>query len=299
MKRQTRALPTTRRRRTLAWRLFSIARPPAGAVADKGGGSKAYTATDSTNSRQAVILLIVSPQQQNLNFRGTFDAVAKQMTASGKMIDPGNAVTTKSRQGYDAISQNFITEMAGGERVYVRLVAVNVDNRLATFCFLASGGVLYTKHTPDMDNLLQSVRFDAGAANPERPIAPAPMPAPAPAAPATGIPANQEDAALAKAIEAFNAGKDARRKPHTVLGTIFTLDGRADSQYRQLQRADFRIYHRRRAAQLFHGARQKRALRTADSRWPLSRVCYLRRFSWGTKRADRHHANRRQGNTRQ
>jgi hypothetical protein len=238
--------------------------PPAGWQASDrpGQAAKVLLAPDSTAAQQTLILILLTPAQANLDLRSAFDTVAKQMTQNGKVVESSEVTGTKTRQGFDAMTQTLVAEVAGGQRVYARIVAANVQNRMATFCYLATTRELYDKHQGEMDGLLKSVSFNVAgggvsggaAAEPakaeydalekqkqellkqvaqiearQRQLAAAggTGAAAAAAGPATsGIPVGLDDAALAKAAEQFNKDADRRRKPHTILGDVLTLDGK-------------------------------------------------------------------------
>ena len=125
--------------------------------------ARTLVAPDSTLSQQAVMLLIVTPAKADLNLAADFDAAVKQLTSEGKTIDPGEVVSTKTRQGFDAVSRTVITEKSDKQRVYARMIAAKVNNRMVGIYFLATSEELYKKHDPEMDALLQSVSFKVAA----------------------------------------------------------------------------------------------------------------------------------------
>ena len=224
--------------------------PPGWKASDQGGSSaRFYTSPDSTAATQTMIVVVLGPQQDKLDLGAGLKAFQREMTQNGKVTQSSDVSPSKTRQGFDAVSQTFTNEVAG-QKVLVRIVAANVNNRMATFSFLASTPQLNEKHMPEMDALLRSVRFNtaaapAGNANAElaalekerqalivrlmaidarmQQLKGASAPA---GAPMVGVPIRQEDAALAKAIQQFAHDADRRRKVRTVLGDILTLDAK-------------------------------------------------------------------------
>jgi hypothetical protein len=180
---------------------------PAGwQVTDRAGqGARVLTAPDSNAATQAMILLIVIQPQDGFDLRSAFDATVKQVTGTGKVVEAGDVVSSKSRQGFDALTQTLVTENPAGQHVHARIVAAKVQNRMAAFFYLSNDDALYQKHQPEVDAMLRSVSFDVAPAN-----------------------AAVADTAtiLAKAKERFAHEVDARRKPHVVLGDVLGLDGK-------------------------------------------------------------------------
>jgi hypothetical protein len=233
--------------------------PPAGWQASEkpGQAAKVYVAPDSTPTQQTLILVLLAPPPDKLDLRAAFDTVAKQMTQNGKIVESSDVEPTRTRQGFDAMSQTLVADAAGGQRVYARIVAANVQNRVAAFCYLATSQDLYDKHQPDMDALLKSVSFNTGAAPAaiagagkaeydalehqkqellkkvaeiearQRQIAgSAPTGTAAGGTVKNGVPVGLDEPALSRAIEQFAREADGRRKPHAILGTVLTLDGK-------------------------------------------------------------------------
>jgi hypothetical protein len=243
-------------------------RAPAGwqATDRPGQAARVFSAPDSNAAQQAIIILIVTPPKENFDLAADLDAAVKEVTANGKVLESTDPATTKTRQGFDAISRTLVTQApAGGDqRVYARMIAAKVGNRMAGIYYLATTQELYDKYQATMGNLLQSVSFEAvGAAAAAPAIAGAraelealekqkqellakvaeiearqrQLAGGAPAGAAAGVAAAARPAAageaalgdnprlLAAAREQFARNAPARRKPHTVLGDIRRLDG--------------------------------------------------------------------------
>ncbi|HEX4794335.1 MAG TPA: hypothetical protein VH370_11115 [Humisphaera sp.] len=230
---------------------------PAGwQVNDKQGQAKIFTAPDSNTQQQAMIVVLLTPAQDNLDLKAAFENAVKQMTGGGKLVEPGEASAAKTRQGFDALSQSVVAEAANGQRTWARLVGANVHNRMATFCYLSNTADMFQKHQGDMDDLLGSVSF-ADAAPPianananaeyaalerekqdllkkvaeieakQRQIAPsAAAPAAAGNVAEAGAAPDEEGKAIAAAKEKFAKDVGARHKPHTILGDVLCLDGK-------------------------------------------------------------------------
>ena len=205
---------------------------------------------DSNASQQALIVILISPLQDGQDLRITFDKAVKELTADRKIIEPGEVVFAKTRQGFDALSQTLIAEAAGGARLHVRIISAKVQNRIAGVYYLATSADLYAQHQPDMDSLLQSVSFNLAVGNPiaakaeietlekqkqellakiadiearQRQLATA---GGVPAASVKGAPADTGEALLAAAKMRFTKEAPGRRKPHTILGDILCLNGK-------------------------------------------------------------------------
>jgi hypothetical protein len=225
-----------------------------------GQAAKTFISPDSTATQQAVILVLLAPPRDSLDLRASFDVITKQMTQGGKIIESGDLTPTKTRQGFDALSQTLVAEQADKQHVYGRFVCANVQNRLASFCYLASTSQLYDQHVADMDGLLKSVSFNVtGAAGVNAAAAQAEIQALESqkhdllkkiadiearqhqlaggvqgAAAAAGPGANggleaiwDENDGLIKAAKEKSAREaDGRRKPHTILGEILGADGK-------------------------------------------------------------------------
>jgi hypothetical protein len=223
---------------------------PAGWKVEERPGKEGLvlTSPDSTATQQALILVLLSPQQDGLDLTAAFDAAVKGITSNGKVVESTEPVATKTRQGFDAVSRTVVIQNAD-EKVYGRLIAAKVDNRMAALFYLANTQELYDLHQADMAALLQSVSFNATgtpvAANGEIQTLEAQkqdllkkvaeieakqrqLRATAGAAPAAGAaaPADSPDRVLARAREQFVKEVGTRRKPRTVLGDILTLDGK-------------------------------------------------------------------------
>ena len=72
---------------------------PAGwQVSEKPGQTaKVYVSPDSTATQQAVILILITPPQDNLNLKTGFEAVGKQMTQNGKIVQSSEVTAGKTR----------------------------------------------------------------------------------------------------------------------------------------------------------------------------------------------------------
>jgi hypothetical protein len=241
-------------------------RAPAGwqATDRPGQAARMFAAPDSNATQQAVIILVLAPPKENLDLATEFEAAVKEVTSNGKVLESGDPAATKTRQGFDAISRTLVTEGAGNQRVFARMVGAKVGNRMAGIYYLATSQEFYDKYQTTMGNLLQSVTFETGGAPAgvaaaaaggaraeldalekqkqellakiaeiearQRQLAGgAPGAAPAGAAQAAGAagdaPLGDPQRLLAAAREQFARNVTARRKPHTVLGDIRRLDG--------------------------------------------------------------------------
>lgn len=239
-------------------------RAPAGWKATNANDAarRIYTSPDSTPTQQAVIMVTLAPPQNGLDLRTAFDGVVKQMSQSGKVTQSGELSVNKTRQGFEAMSQTMAVQAGDGSQLSLRLTCANVNNRLVTFCYLGTPAAFYDKHMAQMDDLLHSVSFAAGggvaaaaagnanaaagevaALEQEKQqlltrvaaidarlgqLKSGAGPAAAAAGPvsATGVPVRDEAAAIAQAAGQFNKTVNQRRKPHTIVGDILTLDGK-------------------------------------------------------------------------
>lgn len=231
---------------------------PAGWKAANSPGQpvRVLTSPDSNGAAQAVILLMVSPPQDGQELAAAFKTAIERITADGKVTESSDAISSKTRQGYDAISKTLVIHTAAGQDVHARMVAAKVNNRIAGIYYVASNQAMYDQHQGEMAALLQSVSFADAAANP---LGANPLGANALGAntelaalekqkqellakiaeiesrekqlagnssPAAGGGATAQDDLLAKAREAYLKGLAARRKPHTISGDILALDGK-------------------------------------------------------------------------
>jgi hypothetical protein len=216
---------------------------------------KIFSSPDSNPTQQAMIMLVVTPPQNGLDLANAFEATTKQITGNGKVLESTDVVSSKTRQGFDAVSRTLVAQAAGDQRVYARMVAAKVNDRMAGIYYLATSQELYDQHQAEMAALLQSVSFNANAAAPaglaaakselealdkqkqellqkvaeiearQRQLSAAIAGGAAPAGDA-GAAANAGEQLLAKARERFVKELAARRKPHTILGDILGLDGK-------------------------------------------------------------------------
>jgi hypothetical protein len=232
-------------------------KPPAGWKVEERQGKEGLvlTSPDSTATQQALILVVLAPPRDGLDLTASFDAAVKGLSSDGKVIESTDAVTTKTRQGFDAVSRTLVIQNAGDAKVYARMIAAKVDDRMAGIYYLATTQELYDLHQADMAAMLQSVSFNAtGAPVAARaeiealeaqkqdllkkvaeieakqrqlgaPATGAATPAAAGAAAAAAT-ADSPEQVLARAREQFVKEVGTRRKPRTVLGDILTLDGK-------------------------------------------------------------------------
>lgn len=230
---------------------------PAGWKAVDGTSGRLYTSPDSNFGQQAAIVLSLGPQQERLDLRTAFDGLVKQMTQAGKVLQAGEVTATKTRQGYEALTQTLTAENAG-QTIYLRVIVANVRNRPASFSYLAGPTkAYYEQHMAEMDDLLRSVSFAAGGAavagpanaNAEAEFAAlekekqqlqmrlaqiearqrkirSGAPAAAGAQVTVGVPVRDESAILAQIAEQYAKTSEKRRKPHMVVGDILSLDGK-------------------------------------------------------------------------
>jgi hypothetical protein len=232
---------------------------PAGWQASDRPGQpvKIFTAPDSNATQQSMILVLVSPPQNELDLASAFEAAIKEVTSNGKVLESTDVVSSKTRQGFDAVSRTLVAQAAGDQRIYARMVAAKVNNRFAGIYYLATSQEMYDQHQAEMAALLQSVSFsaDAGAVGGlaaakselealekqkkellkkvaeiearQRQLTASVPGAAAPAgAAAAGAAADSGEQLLAKARERFAKEVGARRKPHTILGDVLALDGK-------------------------------------------------------------------------
>src|SRR4051812_26924039 len=138
---------------------------PAGWTASERAGQAGvvYTSPDSTATQQALIMVMLSPAQEGLDLSAAFEKATKEVGSNGKVAESTDAVSTKTRQGFDAMSRTMVIQGAGEERVYARMIAAKVQNRMAGIYYLATTQELYDLHQADMGSLLQSVSFNATA----------------------------------------------------------------------------------------------------------------------------------------
>ena len=209
--------------------------------------ARVFAAPDSNASQQAMLLILLYPPQEGLDLRTAFDAAVKEITSDGKMLEPGEVTASKTRQGFDALSRTLVKEAPGAQRIYARMVAAKVQNRMAGIYYLATTKKLYDLHQPDMDALLQSVSFNVGAGLPanasaakaemdalekqkqellrkvadiearQRQLTPTVSGTP---------PAASDEQLLIKAKERFAKEVGGRRKAHTIQGNILGFDGK-------------------------------------------------------------------------
>lgn len=177
-----------------------------------GREMRMYVAPDSTPAQPAIIIVGMGEQKKGDDFRAAFDAMVKQALSSAKTSTASEVIPGRSRQGYPVLSQTVTSQGADGRPAMGRFVAADVDGRMAILCYLAALPDAYEKHRPDLDKLLGSVSFAAGAGGP------------AEAAAAEDPKAKAAEAA--KAAEEWTREANRRRKPHVVLGDITDSQGR-------------------------------------------------------------------------
>jgi hypothetical protein len=99
--------------------------PPSGWQASEkpGQAAKVYVSPDSTATQQTLILVMLAAPADKLDLKSAFDIVAKQMTQNGKIVESTDVESTKTRQGFEAMTQTLTAEVAGGQRVHARIVA--------------------------------------------------------------------------------------------------------------------------------------------------------------------------------
>src|SRR5258706_15254033 len=87
---------------------------PAGwkAVERPGQAGLVLTSPDSTPTQQALILVVLAPPQEGLDLAASFETAIKGVSSDGKIIESTDAVTTKTRQGFDAISRTLVIQKA-------------------------------------------------------------------------------------------------------------------------------------------------------------------------------------------
>jgi hypothetical protein len=220
---------------------------PAGwqATERPGQAGKIYTSPDSSGAQQAVILLAVSPAQEGLDLGVAFDAAIKDVISNGKLLESTDAVASKTRQGFEARSRTLVIQSEGGQRVYARMIAAKVQNRMAGIYYLATTQELYDQHQAEMGALLQSVNFNSAAADPKAELAALEgqkqellkrvaeiearqrqLLAGGDAGAAAGTAPVDGEQLLLKARAQFAKDVAARRKPHVIVGDILALDGK-------------------------------------------------------------------------
>src|SRR5437879_4169163 len=106
-----------------------------------GKSSRMFTSPESNAAQQAMILMVLSPPLGNVEFRTAFDASVKEISGSGKPAESSEVTSTKTRQGFEALSQTLVTQ--GPPEVHARMVAAKVDGRMAGFYYLATSAALY------------------------------------------------------------------------------------------------------------------------------------------------------------
>jgi hypothetical protein len=241
---------------------------PAGwqATDPPGATVRFFTSPDSDANRQAYIAVGMRPPKDRLDLRAEFEDSAKQTLAGARVIEAGEVKASKTRQGFDALSQTRVAESPDGKRVRLRIVAAQIQNRVAVFSYLSNDAGLFERHQGEMDDLLGSVSFKtapggaAAAAAAPAAVAKAKAeldaleqqkqdlikklneidarqrqlaaiisggaPGTAGAASLPGVARQRDVQLLAEATERFAKEIDKRRKPHRILGDILTLDGK-------------------------------------------------------------------------
>src|SRR5437764_12112254 len=96
-----------------------------------GTAARRYLSPDSNATQQAMIVVFISPAMERMDFRTMFDTTIKQMIGNGKVTEPGEVTSTKTRQGYEALAQTLTAQPPAAGSVTARFVAANVQNRIA------------------------------------------------------------------------------------------------------------------------------------------------------------------------
>src|SRR5437016_2334842 len=89
---------------------------------------KVFSSPDSNATQQAIIMLVVTPPQNGLDLAAAFETTAKELTSNGKVLESTEVVSTKTRQGFDAVSRTLVAQADGNQRVYARMVAAKVND---------------------------------------------------------------------------------------------------------------------------------------------------------------------------
>src|SRR5260221_692726 len=88
-------------------------------------GLRTFISPDSDATQQAMIVVFISPPVERMDFRTMFDTTIKQMIGNGKVTDPGEVTSTKTRQGYEALTQTLTAQAPAGGSVKARFIAAN------------------------------------------------------------------------------------------------------------------------------------------------------------------------------
>jgi hypothetical protein len=223
-----------------------------------GQSVKIYASPDSDAKKQAGILIGLRPPKDPLDFRAEFDAVVKQTINQGKAVESSQVAPGKTRQGYESLTQTVVSQQPDGQKLHLRFVGAKVDNRLVSFVYFGTNSQIYEKHQREMNDLLASASFVAGAGAAggaraemealeaekqkllrrlaeiearQKQLGAAPMTGGgmfgtggAMAGAAAG--GATEEERIKAAQQKFTAEVDRRRKPNVVLGDILMLDGK-------------------------------------------------------------------------
>jgi hypothetical protein len=207
--------------------------PPAGWKSAEQAGARVYVSPDADPAAQAIIIVFASPRVEGtFDLRAAFDQMVQSTLQGRKLSDPAEVTASKTRQGYDALTQIITADDPKSGKLFAKMVAANVDNRFAGFCYAAANQSAYNKHADDFSGVLQSVSFAPAAAAAAASSASGAVKPPAAAGATVAADAwdfNELYASRAMSKErkaAYVKEMDQRRKPRVALGTVLGMDGK-------------------------------------------------------------------------
>jgi hypothetical protein len=215
-------------------------KPPAGwstAPDQAGSNAKAYVTGEADAADRAAIVIFSQPKGAGkFDLRANFDAVVKSMIQSRRITEQTEIAASKTRQGYDALTQNLVAQDDKGGTMVLQVVAADVGDRLAGFCYAAAKRESWDKHHGEMGQFLGTVSFgnappNAKSASPLDARQGGHLP---PAAAAVKTDTDAADMAALfrprtmspEQMQAYGKELDARRQPRIAKGTILTEDGK-------------------------------------------------------------------------
>jgi hypothetical protein len=230
-----------------------------------GAVARIFSAPGSDEMKWAYIAVGMRPPKDKPDLKAEFEDSARQTLFGGRVIESGELKTTRTRQGFDAISQTRVAELPNGQRIRLRMVGAQIQNRVAMFSYASNDAGMYDRNEAAMDDLLRSVSFNTAPGGGPGRAAPAEVTkakaefdalerqkqdlvkklaeidarqrqlaaiigGAVPGAPGSaslpGVPRQRDVQLLAEAMDRFAKEADKRRKPHIILGDILTLDGK-------------------------------------------------------------------------
>jgi hypothetical protein len=133
-------------------------------------GTVLFLIPPNLSSGQAA-LVAISPSLELKDFQAQFNAVVQKLQAGRTVVKTSDQTTSQSPDGYSVLRREMIVREKDGSSLYLFVTAANPNDRFESLYYATNDPDLYLRYAPQLEQLVNSIKFVAPAET--RPAPPA------------------------------------------------------------------------------------------------------------------------------